>query len=167
MKIIAFILASRARVPPLRRPRMTAPCCSRNAAAATSLIRRRCCQQRPGVRCLAGLDRHYGVDASLDEESLAAVRRASCMRRELSGAQVTRTTALPRITTSAWFREEHDEVGADAWRRPAVKGAANCDSCHQDAARGDFEEDNVRFPGEVAMNEKTAGLGPAGRAFSS
>jgi hypothetical protein len=94
---------------------------------------------------LGRLDRHYGVDASLDEDSIAAVSRQLHAPR-VSGAEVARTAPLPRITTSAWFRKEHDEVRADAWRRTAVKGAANCDACHQDAARGDFEEDNVRIP---------------------
>ena len=94
---------------------------------------------------LGRLDEHYGVDASLDEASIAAVARQLHAPRN-AGAQSVRTAALPRITTSEWFRDEHDEVRADAWRRPAVKSAANCDACHRDAARGDFEEDSVRIP---------------------
>ena len=94
---------------------------------------------------LGRLDQHYGVDASLDATSAAAVSRQLHAPRA-SGAQVTRTTPLPRITRSSWFRDEHDEVRADTWRRPAVKSAANCDACHRDAARGDFEEDNIRIP---------------------
>lgn len=90
---------------------------------------------------LGRLDRHYGVDASLDEASLAAIARA------IGTAPDTRAAAsLPRITTTAWFREEHDEVNAAVWRRPAVKSASNCDACHPRAARGEFEDDEVRIP---------------------
>jgi nitrate/TMAO reductase-like tetraheme cytochrome c subunit len=94
---------------------------------------------------LGRLDQHYGVDASLDDASAAAVSRQLRVPR-VSGAQLPRTNVLPRITTSPWFRDEHDEVRADTWRRTAVKSAANCDACHRDAARGDFAEDNVRIP---------------------
>jgi len=145
MKIIAFILAVASQSPAVAattddRAVLQSECGSCHVAYPAKML-----PAAAWGQVLGRLDRHYGVDASLDEESLAAVARQLHAPR-VSGAQVTRTTALPRITTSAWFREEHDEVGADAWRRPAVKGAANCDSCHQDAARGDFEEDNVRIP---------------------
>ena len=93
-------------------------------------------------KVLGRLDRHYGVDASIDDASLAAVARRLGTQ---SGAQAA-ATPLPRITASAWFRDEHDELSAADWRRPAVKSAANCDACHPRAARGDFEEDDVRIP---------------------
>jgi nitrate/TMAO reductase-like tetraheme cytochrome c subunit len=92
---------------------------------------------------LGRLDQHYGVDASLDDASLAAVARQLGTQ---SGARATTTVALPRITTSSWFRDEHDEVRAADWRRPAVKSAANCDACHPRAEHGDFEEHDVRIP---------------------
>lgn len=92
---------------------------------------------------LGRLDRHYGVDASLDDASLAAVAHALGARPV---AQATTNASLPRITASAWFRDEHDEVSAATWRGDAVKSAANCDACHPRAARGDFDEDSVSIP---------------------
>lgn len=92
---------------------------------------------------LDGLDRHYGVDASLSPAALAAVRRhlgvgAARPTPASSGA------ALPRITTSSWFRHEHDEIGAATFKR--VRSAANCEACHTDAAQGRFDEDSARIP---------------------
>lgn len=92
---------------------------------------------------LGNLDRHYGVDASLDEATLAAVSRQLAPPR---GQPAAPDAALPRITTAAWFRDEHDEVSAATWRRTAIKSAANCDACHPRAARGDFDEDRVSIP---------------------
>lgn len=92
---------------------------------------------------LESLDRHYGVDASLDAATLAAVSRQLVPP---AAAPAKANAALPRITTAAWFRDEHDEVSAATWRRPAVKSAANCDACHPRAARGDFDEDRVSIP---------------------
>lgn len=92
---------------------------------------------------LGNLERHYGVDASLDEATLAAVSRQLASP---TGKPAAPDAALPRITTAAWFRDEHDEVSAATWRRAAVKSAANCDACHPRAARGDFDEDQVSIP---------------------
>jgi len=95
------------------------------------------------TQVLGALDRHYGVDASLDGAELAAVTRQLVPP---VGSPARTPAALPRITTSAWFRDEHDEVSEATWRRPAVKSAANCDACHRDAVRGDFDEDRVSIP---------------------
>lgn len=99
-------------------------------------------------KVLGNLDRHYGVDASLDPHALAVVARHLKVT-----APATKTgdkiLALPRITTSSWFRNEHDEVSAKAWSSPAVKSPANCSACHAGAERGDFDEHSVRIPGEV------------------
>ena len=92
-----------------------------------------------------GLDRHFGVDASLAPAPLAQVRGylvTHAARGEVGAAP----GSAPRITTSSWFRHEHDEVAADVWRRPAVRSASNCGACHAGAAQGNFDEDGVRIP---------------------
>lgn len=117
---------------------MQAECGSCHVAYPAKLLTRAAWGQ-----VLASLDRHYGVDASLDDATFAAVSRQLAPPTVASAAT---TAALPRITTAAWFRDEHDEVSAATWRRPAVKSAANCDACHPRAARGDFDEDRVSIP---------------------
>jgi hypothetical protein len=94
---------------------------------------------------LDGLDRHYGVDASLPPATVRAIR-AYLGTHAGATPGAAPATAAPRITTSAWFRREHDEVAPGTWKRAAVKSAANCGACHEGAAQGDFDEDGVRIP---------------------
>jgi cytochrome c2 len=54
-----------------------------------------------------------------------------------------------RITTTAWFRHEHDEVPARAWRT-GVKSAAQCQACHTGAAEGRYAESEIRLPRATA-----------------
>lgn len=117
---------------------MQAECGSCHVAYPAKLLTRAAWGQ-----VLASLDRHYGVDASLDDATLAAVSRQLAPP---AAVLVASNAALPRITTTAWFRDEHDELSVATWRNAAVKGAANCDACHPRAARGDFDEDNISIP---------------------
>jgi hypothetical protein len=92
-----------------------------------------------------GLGRHFGTDASVDEAKraeLAAYLERSAGTRKVAGAA--------RITEAGWFRKEHSEVAAVAWKSPSVKSAANCEACHRQAAAGDFSERNIRMPDAVA-----------------
>lgn len=94
-------------------------------------------------RIMAGLDKHFGTDASLDPAAAAEIG-AYLEKNAGSGRRAGGETL--RITEGAWFRHEHDEVPAAAWRRPAVKSAANCAACHRAAEQGDFSERNIRIP---------------------
>jgi hypothetical protein len=97
-------------------------------------------------RLMSNLPRHFGTDASLDpatQRELAAWLQAHAARNGL------RTTTPPpddRITTSTWFRREHDEVPAATWKRMSVKSPSNCAACHRAADQGDFDEHQVRIP---------------------
>ena len=93
---------------------------------------------------LADLAHHYGVDATLDEPTRQAIARRLGLT---SSAASTAQPTLPRITSSHWFIDEHDEVSIATFRSASVRSAANCTACHAGAARGDFDEDDVRIPG--------------------
>jgi hypothetical protein len=116
-------------------------------------------------RIVAALDGHFGVDATLEPADLRVVARwleagAGRPRRGETGRDASPRAAaaaggpgptgtappLPRITTGAWFRHEHDEIGAATWKRPAIGGPARCEACHVDAAKGRFDEDAIRIP---------------------
>lgn len=92
---------------------------------------------------MAGLDRHFGVDASVDKA--AAARIGAFLERNGSTRRGADSAAL-RITDTRWFIHEHDEVSAATWKKPAVKSPANCAACHGGAERGDFDEHAVRIP---------------------
>lgn len=91
---------------------------------------------------MGGLDRHFGVDASLDPRAVAEI--AAFLERHAGRDRGGRATA--RITETPWFRREHRKVPAAAWRHPGVKSAASCAACHPGAERGEFDDDSVRVP---------------------
>lgn len=89
------------------------------------------------------LDRHYGVDAALDDKTTASL--TAWLERN-AGASAKRTAAgdPPRITEGAWFRKEHDEVPASALRNAG--NLSRCDACHRGAANGEYGEHEIRLP---------------------
>lgn len=89
------------------------------------------------------LDRHYGVDASLDEKT--AARLGAWLERNAgTGAERAAAGDPPRITEGAWFRKEHDEAPAGALRNAG--SLSRCDACHRGAASGDYGEHDIQLP---------------------
>ena len=91
------------------------------------------------------LPRHFGTDASLEP---AAVNQLWTWFNANAGGGKTGNARPPedRITRSAWFVREHDEISAATWKRPAIKSASNCMACHSAADKGDFSEHNIHIP---------------------
>lgn len=94
---------------------------------------------------MAGLDKHYGVDASLDSKTQQEISTWLLANAATSGRRAAASPGF-RITRSDWFIRQHHEVAASVWSRASIKSAANCAACHSAAARGDFDEDSVRIP---------------------
>jgi hypothetical protein len=95
---------------------------------------------------MSGLDKHFGNDASLDDKIRANIARYL----ERNAATAPRLAAKTgRITDTAWFRHEHDEVPARVWRT-VVKSPAQCEACHRGAANGRYGEGEIRIPGVTA-----------------
>lgn len=97
------------------------------------------------TRLLGHLDKHFGVDASLDETTL---RQLSIWLLANAGTfrRVREVPPQDRITQSNWFIRQHDEVPPATWKRVSIGSAANCAACHAGAARDNFDEDAVRIP---------------------
>jgi hypothetical protein len=99
-------------------------------------------------RVMQNLPRHYGVDASLDAPTVAALQ-TWLTANAATGQRAAAGPGQPpedRITRSAWFLREHGEVAAAVWKRPSVKSPSNCAACHTAAEQGDFRERNIRMP---------------------
>jgi nitrate/TMAO reductase-like tetraheme cytochrome c subunit len=94
---------------------------------------------------MTGLDKHFGVDASLDSKTQHEISVWLLANAATSGRRAAASTDF-RITRSDWFIRKHDEVSASVWKRASIKSASNCGACHRGAARGDFDEDSVRIP---------------------
>jgi Dihaem cytochrome c len=96
-------------------------------------------------RLMSGLGRHFGTDASLDAATAQAI--GSWLAANAGTSRRARgEPPQDRITRSAWFVREHDELAPTIWQRPAVKTPANCTACHTQADQGDFDEHAVRIP---------------------
>lgn len=99
---------------------------------------------------MAGLDKHFGTDASLDATTRSEILnylQANAGRRDTSAAG----KPLLRISQTRWFVREHgEELRPESWRNPAVKSAANCSACHTASERGDYSERSLRIPRGVS-----------------
>jgi len=96
-------------------------------------------------RLLGSLDKHYGVDASLEA---AEVLEISKWLEPLAGTykKVREEPPEDRITKAAWFVREHRKIEAEVWLRSSIKSAANCAACHTAAEQGNYNDDFVRIP---------------------
>ncbi|MDP2792509.1 MAG: cytochrome C [Sulfurisoma sp.] len=105
----------------------------------------------PGWQAMMNsLDKHYGVDASLEAKRRAAI--ADFLQRNASRRDKHAAPAQPpRMTQTAWFRKEHGPLPAKATK--ALPAAAQCESCHTAAERGDYNESGLRLPAGYRKKE--------------
>lgn len=106
-------------------------------------------------RIMAGLDRHYGTDATLDP---AVFRQLDAWLQAHAGTYKRVAEAPPgdRITRSAWFTRKHHDIDAATWALPSVKSAANCSACHTGADQGRFDDDHLRMPDGLSPRQRQA-----------
>lgn len=98
---------------------------------------------------MGDLSRHFGADASLDDKRRATITDflvANSGRRKTGSTRDAQGKPLLRITETAYFRHEHDEIAAATWQRASIKSAANCAACHTRAAAGDYSEHSISIP---------------------
>lgn len=96
-------------------------------------------------RIMAGLDRHFGSDASLDEATRQSLGRWLQAQAGTS-RRVREAPPEDRITRSAWFAREHRRVAPAVWQHPSVRSPAQCAACHRGAEGGRYDEDELRAP---------------------
>lgn len=96
-------------------------------------------------KVMAGLDKHFGVDASLSAADATEIGNFLVTN---ASNRWTANTAPLRITESVWFKTKHSdrEIKAEVWHRPSVKGAFNCTACHAAGDKGDFNERGIKIP---------------------
>jgi nitrate/TMAO reductase-like tetraheme cytochrome c subunit len=94
---------------------------------------------------MESLGKHFGTDASIDEKDKTEI--TIWLKKNAATKQKYRVVAPDnRITKTAWFIREHDEIKADVWKRASIKSPANCGVCHTSAAEGIFSEKNIKVP---------------------
>jgi len=96
-------------------------------------------------RIMGGLNKHFGVDASLDTASTQEIG-AWLQAHAGTDRRAREEPPQDRISKSNWFVRQHDEVSASTWKRASIGSPSNCSACHAGAAKGDFNEHAVRIP---------------------
>jgi len=112
---------------------------------------------RSWTRMMSELGDHFGDDAELDPDTHSAISRflvensadrSGLRRSQKFSRSIGRNEAPVRISETPYFRHEHDEIPARmVTGNPEVKSLSQCDACHTGAARGAFNEHDIRIPG--------------------
>lgn len=102
---------------------------------------------------MAGLEKHFGSDASLSPARTAEIAAWLDTRAGRRDEVDRAGQPLLRISQTRWFQREHrdghDGITAGIWQSEAVKTPANCVACHRDAAAGDYSERKLRIPAQA------------------
>jgi hypothetical protein len=92
---------------------------------------------------MAGLERHFGTDASIDAATLKAIR-AWLEENAAAGKRASSPPPENRITRSDWFVRKHRKIAPATWQKPSIRKSSNCAACHPQADQGSFHEHDVR-----------------------
>lgn len=102
---------------------------------------------------MAGLDRHFGSDASIDAARAREIGQflgANAARQSKYQTVDAQGKPLLRITDGSWFKREHRDgnegITAAVWKLPSVKSVANCAACHRSAEQGLYSENEISIP---------------------
>ena len=106
-------------------------------------------------RMMGRLNKHYGVDASLDP---ATTQQLTQWLAAHAGTykRVSEEPPEDRITQSAWWVRKHRKIDTPVWKLASVKSAANCAACHRDAEQGVFSDHHLRMPDGLNAQQKRA-----------
>ena len=144
-----FLLGASASVADERYSPITDSTVSKECGACHMAFQPQMLPKRSREKMMAGLNDHFGEDASLDKpmtQHITAYLVANAADTSWWGGKFMRGVKdhmVPlRITeTPHWVHEHNDEVPARAWANPKVKSKANCLACHPRANRGDYDDD--------------------------
>ena len=136
-------------------PRDTPPAFQQECASCHTAYPPGLLPARSWNRIMSTLDKHYGTDASLDAATLRQLD-AWLQAHAGSGKRAREEPPQDRITRSAWFERKHRKIDAAVWKHASVKTPANCGACHPGADRGNFDDDDLRFPEGLDAHHRRA-----------
>ncbi len=102
---------------------------------------------------MAGLEDHFGEDASLDEDTKAEItaflNEYASERWDSEAANELRKTDTQKplwITASPYWKQRHGDLEAEIFKRKTIGSKGNCLACHKDAASGRFNDEEISIP---------------------
>jgi len=112
---------------------------------------------------MGNLEDHFGDDAELDVATASQITafltgnsagRGRGEYGERSWRATQGQTPPLRITRTDYFRGQHHEIPAKmVTGNPDVVSFSRCETCHEGADQGDFDEHGVRIPGYGRWND--------------
>lgn len=106
---------------------------------------------------MTGLDDHFGDNAELDAQTHKTISEFltgssadnSDYRRSRKFMQGVDASSPPlRISETAYFKRKHDEIPEKMVSGNSKVGSfSQCNSCHQGAKQGIFDDDDIKIPG--------------------
>ncbi|NQU63278.1 MAG: cytochrome b/b6 domain-containing protein [SAR324 cluster bacterium] len=110
---------------------------------------------RSWERMMAELGDHFGDDASIKESKNRAItdflKQQAAENADSEAAfkfsrSIAKSDAPIAITETPYWVHKHTLIKPEVYKRASIKTKANCLACHEDAAEGGFEDDNVKTP---------------------
>ena len=109
-------------------------------------------------KMMGSLADHFGENAELEPGTQkllteylvqnAAERDNGKIARSILRSAGAQAEPVQRITETAYFIHEHDELPPRVWRdNPKVGSMSNCSACHTKADNASFDEHQVQIPG--------------------
>lgn len=111
--------------------------------------------ERSWKKMMAGLDKHFGENASLDAPTATEIEqfliansadKQNTRRSQRINQSIPAGAAPLRISETDYFVAKHEEISPSTFKRKSIGSAANCAACHQGAEKGDFSERLVKIP---------------------
>jgi len=106
-------------------------------------------------KLIAGLDNHFGEDASLDPQTTLEIssflNRYSAENWDTEAAnrfRITDPKAPLQITKTPYWLRKHEDLAPADFKLKKVAVRSNCAACHQDADTGRFDDQNIKIPKE-------------------
>jgi len=135
---------------PQNNPRYVEECGSCHMPYSPSLL-----PAKSWDKIMSGLSDHFGDNAELDKDT--ATMMTTYLRSHSADAPGPQRTyrfmsglqdnSPPRISELPYIKRKHDEISPRVLKAAKLNGLSQCNACHQDAAAGLFDEDNVVIKG--------------------
>jgi cytochrome b len=102
---------------------------------------------------IAGLDDHFGEDASLPADTATAIaawlaaNAAETWDTEAANSfRLLAPDAKLRVTATPFWTRRHAAIPAAVFAQPSVGGKIQCSACHRDADSGRFDDAAIAIP---------------------
>ena len=137
-------------LPPVTNVKWKAECSSCHMLYHPGLL-----PERSWHKIMAGLDSHFGENATLDAPTRDEIAhflasnsadKSDNRRSSRINQSIPANTTPLRISETRYFLSKHDEISPATFKRKSIGSASNCIACHQGAEKGNFSESLVRIP---------------------